>query len=114
MWREEVVNFFAEHKKPQWWRAHACRIQHLARELATENRCDDDILFAVAILHDLDDYPQYRCTGIDHSVNGGKSGEPFLKKIDFPSSKMHTVLDVIEMHVFDSEPGSGLEPILRG
>ncbi len=112
MWRERLVHFFDEHKKPEWRYAHAYRIYHLARELDSEKLCDDDILFAASILHDIGAYPQYKEEGIDHAVTSTQFCKDFLKEIGFPGSKMDSVLNAIEMHMHYSKPGPGLEAIL--
>lgn len=112
MWREKVVDFVKEHKEPEWRYAHSHRIYHLAKELDVEKRCDDDILFAVAMMHDIGAYPQYKEEGVDHPVTSRKFAEKFLREIEFPPSKIDVALEAIDKHMFTSEPGKSIEAII--
>lgn len=112
MWREKIIEFMNKNKKPEWRYAHSYRIYHLARELDVEKKCDDDILFAVAMIHDIGAYPQYKEEGVEHPVTSKKFAERFLKEIDFPTSKLSTALESIEDHMFNSEVGKSHEAIV--
>lgn len=112
MWREKLVEFMEKNKKPEWRYAHSYRIYHLAKELDTKNKCDDDILFAVAMLHDIGAYPQYKEERVDHPITSRKFAEKYLEEIGFPSSKMEVALEAIEKHMFGSDVGKSNESVV--
>ncbi len=99
-------------QKPEWRYAHSYRIYHLAKELDEEEKCDDDILFAVAMIHDIGAYPQYKEEGMDHPVTSRKFAEKFLKEIGFPTSKIQVALEAIDKHMFTSDVGKNVEAII--
>lgn len=112
MWRRKIIEFMGKNKKPEWRYAHSYRIYHLSKELDVEGRGDDDILFAVAMIHDIGAYPQYREEGVDHPVTSRKFAETFLREIGFPAAKLDVALEAIDKHMFTSAKGESLESIL--
>ena len=112
MWREKLIGFMEQNKKPEWRYAHSYRIYHFAKELDLEKKCDDDILFAVAMLHDIGAYPQYKEEGVDHPVTSRKFAEKSLKEIGFPTSKMEVALEAIDKHMYTSDIGKSVEAII--
>ena len=112
MWREKIIEFMDKNKKPAWRYAHSYRIYHLAKELDVEQKCDDDILFAVAMLHDIGAYPKYMEEGIGHPITSKKFAGKFLNEIGFPPSKIDVALEAIDKHMFTSEAGESIEAIV--
>lgn len=111
-WRDKLIHFMEEHKKPEWRYAHSYRIYHMAKYLDVENKCDEEILFAVAMLHDIGAYPEYAQDGVDHPVTSRKFAEQFLHEIEFPSFKIKVTLEAIGKHMFSSEVGESVEAIV--
>ncbi len=112
MWRESLLKFMEENRKPEWRYAHSWRIYHLSKELDVNGECDDDILFAVAMLHDIGAYPKYKEEGVDHPVTSRKFAERFLEEIGFPATKMAVAMESIDKHMFNSEPGGSMEAVI--
>lgn len=76
---------------------HTLRVLEFAKEIAkSENDVDMEILKASVLLHDIA-YQAGFFKG-EHGDISAKLAEPILKSADFPESKIHKVLQAIELH----------------
>ena len=108
-WHEVVRQFAAQHfKNPAWGYSHSVRDYELAKALAAEDHqvLDDDILFAIAYLHDMAAFAPWdrEKEGIDHSDEGARVVDTVLRGSGFPEAKMDAVRDAIRTHMYYRKP----------
>lgn len=108
-WRLTVRQFAAQHfKQPAWGYSHSVRDYELARAMAAEDHVvlDDDILFAVAYLHDMAAFAPWdrEKEGIDHSDEGARVVDSVLRGSGFPERKLAAVKDAIRTHMYYRTP----------
>lgn len=108
-WRRTVQQFAAQHfKNPAWGYSHSVRDYELAKAMAAEDHValDDDILFAVAYLHDMAAFAPWdrEKEGIDHSDEGARVVDTVLRGTGFPATKLSAVKDAIRTHMYYRTP----------
>lgn len=111
MWREDVLRFVRVLPHPAWGPDHAARVYDLSLALAAEMPApiDEEALFAAAHLHDVGALAPHRRPGVDHAVRSAQVAGEILPGLGFPAAKVGLVTEIIRGHMFDADPGPGLE-----
>lgn len=96
---ELVRHFEGDHRRIQ----HAVRVLHHSLSLLDERGdCDEDIVIAAALLHDVGIKPAEAVHGRNDGPLQEQYGPPvadtILRRINFPEAKRQTVLDIIGNH----------------
>ncbi|MDP9065972.1 MAG: HD domain-containing protein, partial [Pseudomonadota bacterium] len=108
-WRTTVQTFARDNfKNPAWGYSHSVRDYRLAVKLsaADQVRLDDDVLFAVAFLHDIAAFPPWENDKLDHSDVGADVVESILRNTGFPTAKIDAVREAIRTHMYYRDPQS--------
>lgn len=102
MWREQVVGKVAELQHPAWGPQHCRRLYALCGEIAERDAIDldDDILFAVAWLHDIGTFDEFQC-GETPPECAARGARRLLEASDFPREKLEAVETIIREHSFE-------------
>ncbi len=129
-WREQLAAWLREQAQPPHKFGHQPRLYHLAAIIAAqilaqtraqtpELRCDDDVLFAAAFLHDLGVFVGHRpedpalLTGWDHVAYACEHAPGVLARMGFPMDKVPAVLRCIREHQPQDVPNSAEATVLR-
>jgi len=116
-YREALAEYVRREAKPPDKFSHQARLYALARHLAGDQPCDDDVLFAAAWLHDLGVFVGHRpedpeaLARWDHVAYVERVGPDVLEQIGFPREKVPAVLEAVRTHLPGSDPTS-LEGVL--
>ncbi|GAC1310989.1 MAG: HD domain-containing protein [Steroidobacteraceae bacterium] len=108
-WRTTVQTFARDNfKNPAWGYSHSVRDYRVAVKLAVADhvRLDDDVLFAVAFLHDIAAFPPWENDKLDHSDVGADVVESILRNTGFPTAKIDAVREAIRTHMYYRDPQS--------
>ncbi|MDE2483410.1 MAG: metal-dependent phosphohydrolase [bacterium] len=100
---------------PAWGWQHAERDYDVALELAKGDglKVDTDVLFAAAMLHDMEAFPPYSVTTKEeHGDVAARESEPILRKAGFPMAKFPAVQAAMRGHMFYSDAGARPEAIV--
>ena len=79
------------------WEHHITYVVRYAKEMATQNGADVEIVEIAALLHDyasIKDYSMYE----EHHIHGGREAESLLKKLGYPDEKIEQVKYCIYCH----------------
>ena len=100
MYREQIEQFATAFSHPSWGISHCRRVYGLAKRIGrTEGfELDDDILHAVAYLHDAGAFEEWK---VECSA---RAAEHLLPAAGFPAEKTDAVLEIIRAHSFDRPP----------
>ena len=96
---------------PAWGINHCFRVYHLAQELSHGLTLDDEVLFTAAMLHDTGKYPIYVIKNMDHALRSKGVASSILQQMMFSPTKLPTVLEAVEKHMYYSEPGRSDEAV---
>jgi uncharacterized protein len=89
---------------------HTERVYALARRIAREEKADQEVVLAAALLHDLARAKEDHGEISDHAVVGADMAKRILKEVEFPSHKIEDVVHCIEVHRFRARlPAKTLE-----
>jgi uncharacterized protein len=111
-WRQTIYALAKDKlHHPAWGFEHSERDYLLARELAAEDHLvvDDDVLFATAILHDIDGFPVFGHSTLPHGEGSAREAEPILRAAGFPMEKFQAVSDAMATHIFTRVSGPSPE-----
>lgn len=110
MWRETVERAVGELEHPAWGPEHSRRLYALCRQIAEQERLDldDDVLFAIAWLHDIGTFPAYACEDAP-PLCAARAAEQLLVPTDFPREKLPVVMRIIREHSFDERERESME-----
>jgi uncharacterized protein len=113
-WRNSVIAYIREEAKPQDKFGHQPRLYRLTQELAADPstglKCDDDVLFAAAWMHDLGVFLGHRPSDPvelaqwNHVPYTIARTLELLPKWGFPQSKLNAVAETIRTHEAKYEP----------
>lgn len=108
-WRVAAESFSRENfKHPAWGFGHSKRVYVLAKSLAHADKAavDDDVLFAVAMLHDIAAFPNWASADKDHADKAVEILPAMLREKGFPEEKIPSVIEAVRTHMFDRKPMS--------
>jgi uncharacterized protein len=109
-WREAVVEYISAEAQPVDKFGHQPRLYALAKQLAEGERCDDDVLFAAAWMHDLGVFIGHRpaeaaqLAAWNHVPYTIQKSTTLLKAWGFPLEKLDAVAEAIRTHQPKDEP----------
>ena len=118
-YREEIVSYIRLNARPPDKFSHQARLYDLARQVAVDLVCDDDVLFAAAWLHDLGVFIGHRPENLAalkkwNNVTYAIDKAPaLLKRFGFPPKKIPAVLETIRTHLPSEKPTSFEGTLLR-
>jgi len=107
MYRDRIERFAEGFAHPSWGVSHCKRVYEVASTLAREEGLvvDDDVLHAVAYLHDAGAFDAWKVDGCDQAECSARAAEAVLPELDFPAAKTPIVAEVIRGHSFEFAPG---------
>ncbi len=76
---------------------HHLRTQKNALKIAKNIKCDKDVVYAGALLHDVG-YKNHEQDAKNHPVYGMKLAKKWLNEVGFPKDKIAEVLETIRLH----------------
>ena len=118
-YREAIVDYICAQTKPPDKFSHQPRLYHLAKRLAEDQPCDDDVLYAAAWMHDLGVFIGHRpedpaaLAAWDHVAYAARQVPQLLKQFGFPEDKIPAVIDAIRTHLPSGTPNSFEGTLLR-
>lgn len=116
MWRDGVIAQLRTLEHPAWGAAHCRRLYSMCRQIAEDERLevDDDVLFAVAWLHDIGTFPLFACEGDDPPACAAKGAERVLEEAGYMGGQTPLIMRIIAEHSFVGESRDTVEArILR-
>lgn len=90
---------------------HCQRVYYLSKELSQHLSLDEEILYISSLLHDVGKYPKFAIPNMDHPLRSKGIALQLLKKHNVSSEKIAKILEVIEFHMYYSEPGNSDEAV---
>lgn len=118
-WRESVKSYIRREALPADKFGHQPRLYALAATVAQGEKCDDDVLFAAAWMHDIGVFLGHRpsdpakLAAWDHVPYTIAKTEELLRSWGFPAEKLGAVSEVIRTHQPKDEPQSREAVVLR-
>jgi uncharacterized protein len=118
-WRQAVADYIRTQARPPDKFSHQPRLHQLARQLAEDKPCDDDILYAAAWMHDLGVFIGHRpedpaaLAAWDNVAYALHETPRLLRQFGFPAAKIPAVLDVIRTHLPSAKPPTFEAVLLR-
>lgn len=118
-WRAALIEYVRDQARPADKFSHQPRLYRLARELAAELPCDDEVLFAAAWLHDLGVFVGHRpedpeaLARWDNVAYAMHSAPDVLAPLGFPPEKIPAVVEAIRAHLVSSMPTTPEGIVLR-
>jgi uncharacterized protein len=118
-YRRAIAEYIREQAKPPDKFSHQPRLYALAKQLAGDKSCDDDVLYAAAWMHDLGVFIGHRpeepaaLARWDHLAYALENTPGFLRGCGFPAPKIPAVLEAIRTHMPAGQPASFEGVLLR-
>jgi uncharacterized protein len=118
-WRDAVIAYIRAEAQPADKFGHQPRLYALACRIAEGERCDDDVLFAAAWMHDLGVFLGHRpadpekLARWDHVPYTIARSSELLAEWGFPAEKLEAVAEAIRTHQPKDEPVSIEAIVLR-
>lgn len=111
MWRDGVMVRAGELLHPAWGPEHYRRLYSMCRHIVEveELLADDDVLFAIAWLHDVGTFGPYACKGADPPTCAARAAESILPQTGFPAEKVALAARIIREHSFEGEDRDTVE-----
>lgn len=105
MWRDGVTAQLRTLEHPAWGPAHCRRLYAMCRQIVADEHLDvdDDVLFAVAWLHDIGTFPAFACEGSDPPACAAKGAERVLAEAGYDGDKVPLIARIIAEHSFVGE-----------
>lgn len=105
MWRDGVMVRVGELLHPAWGPEHCRRLYDTCQRIVEAEgiEVDDDVLFAVAWLHDVGTFGQFSCDAEDPPTCAARAAESMLPQTGFPAEKVELVARIIREHSFEGE-----------
>jgi uncharacterized protein len=103
-WRNSVIAYVRAEAQPVDKFGHQPRLYELARKIAEDENCDDDVLFATAWLHDLGVFVGHRpadpakLATWEHVPYTIAKSRELLMEWGFPAEKLGAVAEGIRTH----------------
>lgn len=76
---------------------HLERVKNWALKIANEINCDQDVLIAAALLHDLG-YKGFENDAKNHNIHSMDIAKKWLPEVGFPEEKIDDVIEAIRLH----------------
>jgi len=99
-WRKVSKNLKNLYSHPDHYVTHVKRVYKNAFMIAKTVNCDQDVVEAAALLHDIARDEEYDGQIKDHAKEGAKKAETLLQETDFPREKIPLVVYAIASHCF--------------
>lgn len=118
-YRSAIADYIRAQARPPDKFSHQPRLYHLAKKLAEGKAFDDDVLYAVAWMHDLGVFIGHRpedpqaLANWDHVAYVTREAPALLREFGFPADKIPAVLEAIRTHLPSVEPTSLEGTLLR-
>jgi HD superfamily phosphodiesterase len=111
MWRDEIEARIGALEHPAWGPAHCRRLYASMREIVRAEglTADDDVLFALAWLHDVGTFPQYSALAETPPACAAIAADQLLAAAGFPVSKLRRVSRIIREHSFEGDARDTVE-----
>lgn len=111
MWRDGILSRIEPLEHPAWGPAHCRRLYATARTIAESEalELDDDVLFAIAWLHDIGTFGEFACDGEAPPECAARAAERILPEVGFPAEKVATVGRIIREHSFEGDDRDTIE-----
>lgn len=90
---------------------HSMRVYETSLELSQHLVLDNEVLYIAALFHDIGKYPTYALPNVDHPLRSKGVAAAYLQRNAFSPEKIPKVLEVIETHMYYSEPGKSDEAV---
>ncbi|MFQ5573989.1 MAG: HD domain-containing protein [Nitrosopumilaceae archaeon] len=105
-----------EGKHPAWGANHSLRIYRVALELAKKEnlKVDNEVLFIVAMLHDVGAFGKFKKEGTDHSDRSIEFFKEHLRLFGFKAGdeKIGHIVATMKGHMFYRSPENSNEALL--
>lgn len=110
-WREQIEARIGALRHPAWGPEHCRRLYETMRKIVRSERlrADDDVLFALAWLHDIGTYEEFSGLADSPPACAAIAADQLLAEAGFPVDKLETVSRVIRAHSFEEAPRSSME-----
>jgi len=118
-WRESVEAYIQKEATPVDKFGHQPRLYTLAKQIAEDEKSDDDVLFAAAWMHDLGVFLGHRpadpvlLATWDHVPYTVAKSSELLRDWGFPTEKLDAVAEAIRTHQPKDDPATIEAVILR-
>ena len=118
-YREAIANYIRAQARPPDKFSHQPRLYRLAKRLAQNQACDDDVLHAAAWLHDLGVFSGHRpedpaaLAVWDNVAYAVKEAPVLLRQFGFPEEKIPGVIEAIRTHLPSGQPTTFEGTLLR-
>lgn len=111
MWKQRLAAYVYPFQHPAWGLAHVRRVLEMSLWLAEEEKLpvDQEALVAAAYLHDMGSFKPFRVKGQHHGHRSAEIAEQLLTKVGFPCEKAGLVKQIINGHMYYSDPEQGSE-----
>lgn len=110
-WRERVIARISALSHPAWGPEHCARLYATMRQIARTEQldADDDVLFALAWLHDVGTFDEFSRYGGSPPECAATAAEQVLAAEGFPTGKLATVSRIIREHSFEGDTRGTIE-----
>lgn len=118
-YRSAIADYIRAQANPPDKLSHQPRLFQLAKQLATDQPFDEDVLYAAAWMHDLGVFIGHRpedpakLAVWDNVAYAMKEAPALLRQFGFPAEKIPAVVEVIRTHLPSSKPTSFEGVLLR-
>lgn len=115
-WRDRIVARIGALDHPAWGPEHCRRLYSIERQIAHGEgiEADDDVLFALAWLHDVGTFDEFARYGGSPPECAASAADQLLAAAGFPVEKLERVSRIIRQHSFEGETRDTVEArILR-
>lgn len=111
MWRSGVMVRVGELLHPAWGPEHLRRLYGDCTRIVEREglQVDDDVMFAVAWLHDIGTFGEYSCEGHSPPACAAMGAEQILPQTGFPAEKIDTVARIVREHSFEGDDRDTVE-----
>lgn len=111
MWRERITERIGRLHHPAWGPAHCERLYATARDIieAEGLACDDDVLFAVAWLHDIGTFEEFPSAYEKPPDRAAEAARTLLSDAGFPADRIPLVQQIIREHSFEGQRRDNVE-----
>lgn len=110
-WREQIEARIGALTHPAWGPEHCRRLYATMRRIAKAERlhADDDVLFALAWLHDIGTFDEFSGLADSPPSCAAIAADQLLAEAGFPVEKLERVSGIIREHSFEEKPRPSME-----
>lgn len=111
VWRQRLAEEVAAYPHPSWGPSHCRRTYELALGLAGDagERVDEELLFALAYVHDLGAFEPFASAGTGTQEASAHAAEEVLPRVGLPEEKRERAIALVRSHSWESDPGPSAE-----